>query len=235
MIQILSKGDGIELMKNIPDKSIDMLFTDPPYGMTRNKWDCDIDLEAFFTEARRVISDNGVIALWGAAPFSYKAAMFASDIFRYEWIVEKTSAKRFLNANKAPMRAHESVIIFYKKQPVYNPVKTSGHPRCVRRNLNNYRLQQGSEIPYDSSERYPRDVVRFAWDTQKSKLHPTQKPLSACMYFIETYTDPGMLILDPFMGSNTTGLASKELDRAFIGFEKDPDIFDISVRRLYEI
>ena len=162
--------------------------------------------------------------------------MAAQDLFRYEWVIEKTSAKGFLNVNKMPLRAHENVLIFYKKRPIYNPQKTTGHPRktAVRKNgtgTTNYG-RADRESAYDSTERYPRSVIRFSWDTQKSRLHPTQKPLAACEYFLKTYTNPGMVVFDPFMGSGTTGVACKELGRHFIGIEKDVDIFAIARDRI---
>lgn len=233
---LLGQGDAIELMEVLPDGCVDFLFTDPPYGTTRNKWDSPVDLNRFWQEARRVTKDNGCIAIWGQAPFSYSVAMAAKDIFRYEWVVEKGNAKGFLNAKKAPLRAHENVLIFYKKQSLYNPQKTTGHERktAVRRNgtgTTNYGKATKTSS-YDSTERYPRDIIKFSWDTQKSKLHPTQKPAEACRYFIATYTDPGMMVLDPFMGSGSTGEAAKSIGRDFIGFERDPGYFKVASDRI---
>ena len=225
-------------MSEIPDKSVDFIFVDPPFGTTRNAWDTAIPMEKLWPEYERVIKDNGCIAMWAQSPFDKTLACSNLKLYRYEWVVEKTSATGFLNANKAPMKAHEQVLVFYKHLPTYNPQKTTGHPRKVStaahkrnsRKTDNY--GDHGFTNYDSTERYPRDVLKFAWDKQKSKLHPTQKPVEACKYFILTYTNPGDIVLDSCMGSGTTGVAALELGRKFIGIEKDPGIFKIAHDRI---
>lgn len=229
-------GDCLIKMDEIPDNSVDLIFTDLPYGTTRNKWDERIDLNKLWTQYKRVIKENGCIALWAQPPFDKILACSNLPIFRYEWIIEKTSATGFLNAKKMPMKAHENVLIFYRRLPKYYPQKTTGHePVHFHTNHTGCGPNYGKTRPgYSgggSTERYPRDVLRFKWDTQKSHLHPTQKPLEACKYFIRTYTDPGDLVLDSCMGSNTTGKACRELGRSYIGIEVDPEIFQIAKNR----
>lgn len=155
---------------------------------------------------------------------------------RYEWIWEKSSATGHLNSKKAPMKAHENILVFYVKQPKYFPIKTSGHVRktALRKQLDNctiYGKQVGGQS-YDSTDRYPRDVLRFASDKQRLRLHPTQKPLALMEYLIRTYTQEGEIVLDTFMGSGTTGRAAKNLGREFVGMEKEKEFFDIAVKRM---
>lgn len=234
----------------IDDKSIDFIFTDLPYNTTANSWDCEMDLEKLWKQYKRIIKPNGCIALWSQPPFSHKLACSNIDWYRYEWVVEKTRATGHLNANKMPMKAHENVMIFadlddapetlqifYGKLPTYNPQKTYGHEP-----LHSYTKHKGDGSNYGytytgisgggSTERFPRDVLTFKWDTRKESLHPCQKPLEACKYFIKTYTNPGDLVLDSCAGSCTTALAALETGRNFICFEKDKYFFELGRNRL---
>lgn len=172
-------------------------------------------------------------------PSTINITLGASNMewLKYEWIIEKTNATGHLNAKKMPMKAHENVLIFYKKPPTYNPQKTTGH-----KPVNNYTKHTDDGENYCASiigrtgggqtDRYPRDVLKFKWDTQKSSLHPTQKPLEACKYFIKTYTNEGDTVLDNCMGSGTTGVACKELNRNFIGIEKEQKYYIIAEKRI---
>lgn len=233
-------GDCLEMLPFVPSKSVDMVFTDLPYGTTRNSWDCLIDLNVLWKEYERVIKDDGVIALWAQSPFDKLLACSNMKLYRYEWVIEKTSATGFLNAHKMPMKAHEQILIFYKKLPQYNPQMEHGHVRKVstawhKRNskaTTNY--GEHGLTSYDSTDRYPRDVLKFKWDKQKSSLNPTQKPVAACEYMIRTYTSRGDTVLDSCMGSNSTGLAAIRLGRNYIGIEKDEEMFDIAANRLEE-
>lgn len=233
-------GDCLKLMKCIPDKSIDMIFTDLPYQTTQNSWDCMIDLDMLWHEYNRLIKDNGCIALWAQAPFSHVLAMSNLKNFRYEWVVEKTKATGHLNSKKMPMKAHENVLIFYKKLPFYNPQKTVGHAP-----VHSY-IKHTSDGPCygetktgisggGNTTRYPRDVLTFQWDTQKSKLHPTQKPVKACEYFLETYTQPQNVVLDSCMGSGSTGVACLNTGRRFIGIEQDAEYYRIARERIESV
>lgn len=194
-------------------------------------------VKGLWYQLERIISDNGVIALWCQSPFDKELAQSNRRLYRYEWIIEKTKGTGHLNARKMPMKCHENVLIFYKSLPVYNPQMTDGHPpvhNFTRHtdNGSNYGKGQLGISGGGSTTRYPRDIISFKWDTQKSKLHPTQKPLEACKYFIMTYTNPGDTVLDFCMGSNTTGLASKELQRNYIGIESDEHYFKIATERI---
>lgn len=234
-------GDCLELMDKIPDESVDMVFTDLPYGSTRNSWDCSIDLDSIWRQYERIITDHGVIALWAQSPFDKILACSNLRLYRYEWIIEKTSATGFLNAHKMPMKAHENILIFYKKLPLYNPQMEHGHVRKVstayhkRNSKETTNYGKHGLTSYDSTDRFPRDVLRFKWDKQKSALHPTQKTVAACEYMIRTYTKSGDTILDCCFGSNSTGAAAARVgQRRYIGMEKDPDMFQIGRRRMYE-
>lgn len=238
---LLLNGDCIEQMKIIPAASVDMIFTDLPYGTTaRNIWDKKIPLEPLWEQVLRVIKPNGVIALWSQMPFSVELIMSQPKLFRYEWIIEKTTATGFLNANKMPMKAHESILIFYKTLPTYNPQMTHNHLRKIitaehkRNSKKSTDYDEHKLTSYDSTDRYPRDVLKFKWDKQKSRLHPTQKPVEACEYFIKTYTNTGDLILDCCMGSGTIGVAAIKNKRKFIGIEIDESYYAIAKERIAE-
>lgn len=237
--QILICGDCLAEMAKLPDKSIDMVLCDLPYGTTaRNKWDNVIPLDLLWEQYGRIVKDDGVIALWSQMPFTAILAASNMKLFRYEWIIEKTNATGFLNANRMPMKAHENVLIFYKKLPVYHPQMTHGHERKIstaahkRNSKKSMDYGEHGLTTYDSTDRYPRDVLTFSWDKQKSRLHPTQKPVAACEYFIATYTDKGDTVLDNCMGSGTTGVACCNLGRKFIGIELEKEYFDIAEERL---
>jgi len=234
----LFNGDCLEIMKDIPDKHIDMIFSDLPYGTTKNKWDTVIDLPALWKQYERVIKDNGCIALWSQSPFDKILACSNLNMYRYEWIIEKTTGTGFLNAKKMPLKVHENILIFYKKLPTYNPQKTTGHKRkvskaehkinCVKTtNYGDHNLTS-----YDSTERYPRDVIKFKTDKQTSTHHPTQKPLESCEYIVKTYTNENDIILDNTMGSGTTGVACINTNRKFIGIELDQGYFNIAKERI---
>lgn len=234
----LYKGDCLDVMKNIPDKSVDMILCDLPFGTTKNKWDLIIPLDKLWTEYRRIIKDNGAIVLFAQTPFDKVLGVSNLKMLRYEWIWEKTLATGHLNAKKMPMKSHENILVFYKKLPTYNPQKTTGH-----KPVNSYTKHRGAGSNYGktktgisgggSTERYPRSVQLFKSDKQKSTLHPTQKPVALLQYLIETYTNEGELVLDNCMGSGSTGIACLNTNRKFIGIEKDAKYFDIACNRIY--
>ena len=235
-------GDCLELMpKYIDDKSIDMIFCDLPYGTTKCRWDSPIDLDKLWVEYERIIKDNGVIVLFAQTPFDKVLGASNLKLLRYEWIWEKTAASGHLNAKKMPMKAHENLLVFYKKLPTYNPQKTTGHERKVsmaehKINCNESEVyNKGQKLTsYDSTERYPRSVQIFASDKQLSNLHSTQKPLALIEYMIKTYTNEGDLILDNASGSGTTGLGAKNLKRNYIMMENDPEYYIVSKDRVNE-
>lgn len=190
-------GDCIKLMANVPSHSVDMILCDLPYGTTQNKWDSVISLPAPWEQYVRITKPNAAIVLTAQPPFDKVLACSNMRMFRYEWIWHKTMATGQLNANKMPLKAHENVLVFYQRLPVYNPQKTQGHPRKVsttshgRNSKKTTNYGEYGKLDYDSTERYPRDVLTFASDKQRSALHPTQKPLALFEYMVKTYTNGG--------------------------------------------
>ena len=237
-IQLLN-GNCLELMKDIPDKSIDFILADLPYGTTQAKFDILIPLEPLWEQYNRIIKDNGCIALFGAEPFSSILRCSNLPMFKYDWIWDKIKGTGFLNAKKQPMRNHEVISVFYKKQCTYNPQKTSGHE-------NKKTFRKGSmqgevygeakkDNPYESTERYPRSIQVVSTDTQKSSLHPTQKPVALLEYLIKTYTNEGEVVLDNCFGSGSTAVAAINTNRSFIGIEKDDNYYNIATKRINEV
>ena len=233
---ILKQGDCLELMKDIPDKSIDMILCDLPYGTTQCKWDSIIPFENLWEQYNRIIKNNGAICLFGQEPFSSTLRLSNLKNFKYDWIWDKVKGTGFLNAKRQPMRNHEIISVFYKKQCTYNPQKTFGHK--LKQSYRRKELQtevygeMKNDYSYSSTERYPRSIQVFSTDTQNSSLHPTQKPVALCEYLIKTYTNEGETVLDNCMGSGTTGVACKNLNRNFIGFELDNKYFNIAKERI---
>lgn len=234
-------GDGIDELKNIYDKSVRLILVDLPYGTTRNKWDILLDLDKLWIEYKRILMDDGCVVAFSQSPFNIKLAMSNMEWYRYEWIWEKTSATGHLNAKKAPMKAHENILVFYKKHPVYNFQKTKGHTRkissavhkrnCIETSNYGKHLKTG----YDSTDRYPRSVLKFASDKQKTKYHPTQKPLGLLEYFVLTYSNEGDTVLDNTCGSGGTGVAAKKLNRNSKLIDNDPTMEQIIHKRLFEL
>lgn len=228
-------GDCLELLTHVHDNSIDMVLADLPYGTTRCAWDEVIPFDAMWAQIERVIKPRTAVLLFAQAPFDKKLACSNLDMFRHEWIWEKSHATGFFNAKKMPLKAHENILVFYKKLPTYNPQKTSGHERKTATKKMIESECYGKEISvqeYDSTERYPRSVLKFSSDKQKSNLHPTQKPIALLEYFLKTYSNEGDTVLDFCMGSGSTGVACKRQNRKFIGIEKNKQYFDIARERI---
>jgi DNA modification methylase len=227
-------GDCFEFLPSIPADSVQMVLADLPYGTTNCAWDSQLPLPELWAHYTRICS--GPIVLFAQTPFDKVLGVSNLPMLRYEWIWEKTHPTGHLNAKKAPMKAHENVLVFYSSQPVYNPIKTHGHIRKTatkRRDATPiYGDQSLHALPYDSTERYPRSVIVFPSDKQRSSLHPTQKPVALCEYLIRTYTNPGDTVLDNVMGSGTTGAAALNCGRHFIGMELRADYFAIASDRL---
>lgn len=225
----LWQGDCLELMKQIPDKSVDMILCDLPYGTTQNKWDTVIPLESLWRQYRRIC--KGAVVLTSAQPFTSVLILSNISEFKYQWVWRKPQGTGHLNAKKQPMRNHEDVNIFYSSQPTYNPQMTPGKPYvCKSGRASENWGSQVSVVTENIGERYPLTVQEFA--TDKTKLHPTQKPVALMEYLIRTYTNEGMTILDNCMGSGTTGVACVNTNRNFIGIEKDEKYFEIAKNRI---
>lgn len=234
----LWQGDCLELMNNIPDKSVDAIITDLPYGTTQCKWDTIIPFEPLWKQYNRIIKDNGAIVLFGTEPFSSHLRLSNLKNYKYDWIWDKVKGTGFLNAKKQPMRNHELISVFYKKQCTYNPQKTYGHK--MKKSYRSKDLQtevygeMKNDYTYESTERYPRSIQVFSTDTQNSSLHPTQKPVALIEYLIKTYTNEGEVILDSCAGSMTTGIAAINTNRKVICIENDENIFDVGRNRIIE-
>jgi site-specific DNA-methyltransferase (adenine-specific) len=244
MIQLYN-GDCLELMKKIPDKSVDMILCDLPYGTTSCKWDIIIPFEPLWEQYNRIIKDNGAIVLFASQPFSSVLVNSNINNFRYEWIWEKDKPSNFALANKQPMKYHENIMVFYKKQPIYNKQITYGH-KPMNGQAKYGRTYNGSVPSLDVKERYeggkttrnPSSIQKFNTpkhnSSDKSGLHPTQKPVALLEYLIKTYTNEGDLVLDNCMGSGSTGVACINTNRNFIGIELDKGYFDIAEKRINE-
>lgn len=230
----LMHGDCLELMDGIRDKSIDLILCDLPYGVTRNKWDSVIPLDRLWNQYNRIIKDNGVICLFSQPPFSYVLGMGNISNFKYEWVWKKDNVTGFLNANKAPLRIEERIMVFYKNQCTYNPQMRSGFSR--------YKVAHGSRttnygsqvktLKESNGERFPINILEFKRDS--SKLHPTQKPVALLEYLINTYTNKNDLVLDNCMGSGSTGIACINTQRDFIGMELNDEYYQIAEQRILD-
>ena len=235
----LYKGDCLEVMDRMIEDGVkvDAIITDPPYGTTACKWDSVIDFELMWEQLNRIIKPNGAIVLFGSEPFSSALRMSNIRNYKYDWVWEKSKATNFLNAKKQPLRAKENISIFYKEQPTYNPQMKKGeaYNKGVRKEQTSddvYGSFEQTEVKSDG-DRYPRDVLYFKTAESEGKtFHKTQKPVALMEYLIKTYTNENELVLDFTMGSGTTGVACKNLDRHFIGIEMDEGYFDIAKKRI---
>ncbi len=236
----LKCGDCLELMKEIPDESIDMILCDLPYKETGNKWDKGIDLDSLFEQYRRIIKEDGCIALNGTFKFGVQLYNTAPDLYKYEWIWEKDNGTNAPNVNLQPFRIHEFVFIFGKgrvtngkRTPMkYFPQKTEGKPYKQKSGRISENWKGGLKNIITNNEsglRHPKTIQKFNRDRG---FHPTQKPVEMLKYFIQTYTKEGDLVLDNCMGSGSTGVASKELNRSFIGYELDKKYYEIAKNRI---
>ncbi len=230
--------DCIERMKRVPDKSIDAIICDLPYGTTQCSWDVIIPLKPLWEQYRRIIKDNGTIVLFGAEPFSSYLRGGNIEWYKYDWVWDKIKGVGFLNAKKQPLRNHELISVFYKKQCTYNPQKTSGHERKKTFRSKNCQTEvygtMNQDYHYDSTERYPRSIQVFKTDTQNSSLHPNQKPVKLLEYLIMTYTNDGETVLDNCIGSGTTAVACINTNRHFIGFENFGKHYDTACKRVLQ-
>lgn len=237
----LYHGDCLEVMPFLACEGIkaDLILADPPYGTTHCRWDSVIDIPKMWSAVRGVCRDRTPVLLFCQQPFTSVLGNSNLGRLRYSWVWEKTTATGFLNANRMPLKSHEDVLVFYRKLPLYHPIKTTGHNRKTVAAVHRQKCFQGEIYrehslftDYDSTERYPRTVLTFSTDKQTCYLHPTQKPVALLEYFIRTYTNEGDLVVDFVMGSGSTGVACRNTGRRFIGIEKEDNIFQIAKERL---
>ena len=234
----LRQGDCLEVMASLPTGIVDMVMTDPPYGTTACKWDSVIPLEPMWVQLKRLVKPNAAIVMTAGQPFTSALVMSNPEMFKYCWVWEKNKASGHLNAKKQPMKAHEDVCVFYKKQPIYNPDKTTGHAPMNYAMRTTHTECYGAQTPTASeagtTKRYPRTVQQFAVvnNDATDRLHPTQKPVALMEYLIKTYTNEGQVVLDFTTGSGTTGVACVNTGRKFIGIEKDDTYFKVASDRI---
>ena len=235
----IKQGDCLELMKDIPDGSVDMILCDLPYGTTACKWDVIIPFEPLWEQYRRVIKMGGAVALFCKQPFTSLVVQSNLDWWRYELIWQKEKGTDFGHANHKPLNAHENIEIFYNKQPTYNKQMLKGTPYTKKNNRNNDKTDlnfssDNSGIWVNKGERTPVSVLKFARDNiHKGKnLHPTQKPVKLLEWLIKSYTNEGETVLDNCMGSGSTGVACVNTNRNFIGYELDEEYFKIAKERI---
>ena len=240
----LLQGDCLELMKDIPDKSIDLILCDLPYGKTNCKWDIIIPFEPLWEQYKRIIKDSRAILLFGSEPFSSHLRLSNIKEYKYDIIWQKTQLTGHLNVKYQPLKSYENISVFYKKPPTYNPQKSYNNSRktatlqakinCVKRENERDNIYKTQNIDncrgYDSTERYPKDVICFAKD--KTNMHPTQKPTALLEYLIKTYTNENDIVLDSCMGSGSTGEACLNSNRKFLGIEICENYYNTAVKRL---
>jgi len=228
-------GDCLEVMKEIPDKSIDMILCDLPYGTTACKWDTIIPFEPLWEQYKRVIKDNGAIVLTASQPFTSALIMSNIKMFKYEWIWNKKKGGNILNLKTQPYKIHENICIFSNGTIKYYPIKTTQKKRTGKTystGIANGVCNYGDTRIY--CDKYPQSIIEESNANQRDKKHPTQKPVALFEYLIKTYTNEGDLVLDNCIGSGTTAIACLETDRDFIGIEKDEGYHKISLDRVQD-
>lgn len=231
--------DCISYMQTLETGSIDMLFTDLPYGTTKCRWDTPIDLEKFWEQARRITKLNGAILLFAQTPFDKVLGCSNIKELRYEWIWEKTEATGHLNANRMPMKAHENILVFYRKLPAYHPQKITGQKRKISTAEHKVGCKKSDcygeygLTSYDSTERFPRSVIKGPTDKQKEK-GVAVKPVWLCEKMVRMYTEAEQTVLDCCMGTGSIGVACILSRRRYIGIEIEKSRFDRAVERMCE-
>lgn len=232
----LINDDCLNAMKFIPDNSISMILTDPPYGTTACKWDSIIPLEPMWEQLKRIIKPNGSIIMTASQPFTSVLVLSNLKMFKYNLVWEKSRSSSPMLAKKQPMRFHEDICVFYSKQPTYNPAMTYGeknHGTKDGKAVINIHGGIKSEFKANTSNlKYPRSVIKIKSTDSTRNLHPTQKPVALMEYLIKTYTNENETVLDFTMGSGTTGVAAKNLNRSFIGIEMDEGYFNVAKERI---
>lgn len=243
----LLQGDCLELMNKIPDKSIDMILCDLPYGTTKNKWDSVLPFDKMWEQYDRIIKENGCIALFADGMFMSDLMQSNKKLWRYNLVWDKELISGFLNANRMPLRSHEEICIFYKKLPTYNPQFTEGEPlhgmgtkfSQEKNKNNNYGNFDSCNNPsakrIGDTKKYPKSIVKFPRPASCVMIHPTQKPVELLEWLIKTYTNENDFVLDNCMGSGSTGVAAIGINRNFIGIELEEKYFNIAKERIESV
>lgn len=232
----IHNGDCLELMNGIPDKSVDMILCDLPYGTTQCSWDSVIELDKLWLQYNRVIKDNGAIVLTSDEPFTSTLIQSNLGTFKYKWVWDKVRGVGHLNAKKMPMKATEDVCVFYKTPCTYNPqMRDRDKPRLSMNNATQevYGSSEDNFVGEVLDKKYPINLITFSKSNQRDfTLHPTQKPVALFEYLIKTYTNEGDLVVDNTMGSGTTCVACINTNRDYIGIEMDKEYFEIAKDRI---
>ena len=231
-------ADCFDIFHLIPDKSIDAIVCDLPYGTTQNKWDSILPLGKLWNEYKRILKTNGVIVLTGSEPFT--SVLITSNLkdFKYNWIWKKSKATGFFDAKKRPLNDYETISVFYAKPPTYNPQMTIAEKiykrGFVKRKKSDCYGEEKDFVQVDSGLRYPKRIIEIGNADTRGIEHSTQKPIELMEYLVKTYTNEGDMVLDNTMGSGTTGVACVNTGRKFVGIEKEKNYFDIAVKRIKE-
>jgi site-specific DNA-methyltransferase (adenine-specific) len=237
----LRQGDCLEVMKDIPDKSIDMILCDLPYGVTRNKKDKVIPFNNLWEQYTRIIRDNGAIILFGQGLFFIDLVNSNRKLFRYDLIWDKVLTSGFLNAKRMPLRQHEQIAVFYKKLPVYNPQFSKGKPLHGRgisyltkehKNNNYGEFKQLNDVRKGNTDKYPTSILKYSKVHPSKTIHPTEKVIELLEYLIKTYTNENDIVLDNCAGSMSTAIACLNTNRKGIMIEKDKEYFNIGCERI---
>ena len=237
----LYNGDCLEVMKTLHNKSIDMILTDLPYGLTQNKTDIIIPFESLWEQYERIIKDNGAIVLFAQGLFYVALVNSNIKLFRYDLVWDKVLTSGFLNAKRMPLRQHEQIAVFYKKLPTYNPQFTEGKPLHGKgtayknkdlKNQNYGKFNATDDIRKGSTEKYPTSIIKFAKPHPSIAKHRTEKSVECLEWLIKTYTNENETVLDSCMGAGSCGVACKNTNRNFIGIELDQHYFDVAKNRL---
>ena len=230
----LYQGDCLEIMKQIKDKSIDMILCDLPYGTTKCKWDVVIPFDKLWEQYNRIIKDNGAIVLFGSEPFSSELRLSNKENYKYDWIWDKVKPNGHLVAKYRPMQRTENISVFGNGKLNYYPIMVDRDKPKKSKEYSRTEIMGGISNSTEKivNKKYPQNVLIYSNASQKNKLHPTQKPVELLEYLIKTYTNENDLVLDNCMGSGSTGVACKNLNRNFIGIELDENYFNIAKERI---
>ncbi len=235
----LYKGDCLKEMDNIPNKSINLVLCDLPYGKTKNSWDTPIDLEGLWKQYKRVCADDAAILLFAQGSFYIDLVCSNRKMFRYDLVWDKMMSTGFLNANRMPLRNHEQIAVFYKKMPKYNPQFHKGKPLHGRNENNVFENRQSTYGNFKilpakrgNTDKYPLSVIKIPKYHPSDCMHPTEKPIELLKYLILSYSDEGDTVLDNCMGCGSAGLASVITERNFIGIELDEGFYDKAEKRI---